>query len=214
MAKGKSSVKPVEVRWLIRSGRLSPISPIALIADRLKLRWLTMFDNEYVYGPTPGIVEVADILLRILRPRSVIDLFGGSGALSRLAIERGVKRVTYVDIHPDAAILNLKGVKGALRIVKEDAFNFLKKKVKCDLLFVDPPIELVDKVVKSLGELRNVFKKAALIWAGSSEDSMTRVKELRGRRMTTIVKAWGDAFIIVWKPGLRDQIEKVKYMLE
>ncbi len=214
MAKRAPKVKPVEVRWLIESGRISPMSPIALITDRLRIEWLMMFDDEYIYGPTPGLVEVADVLIRVLKPKSIIDLFGGSGALSKLAVRSGVKNVTYVDLYPDAAVLNLRDVKGGLKIVRADAFNFLEKKIGCDVLFADPPEELINKFLNFHKRLREIFRKAALIWIGSSESSMKRVKALRNRRMTEIVSAWGDVFAILWKPGLSSKIKKVRQMLE
>lgn len=212
--KGKfSRVRPVKLSWLIRSGRISPMSPMVLIAEKLGIGWLMMF-GEYVYGPTPGIVEASDLLIRVLKPRNVIDLFGGSGALSKLAIRNGVKNVTYVDIYPEAARLNLSHNQNEVKIIESDAFSFLERAVGCDLLLADPPEELIDKTVSTIIARRDVFRKAALIWLGSSESCGKRVAALGGRRMIEVVSAWGDVFAILWKPGLRSEIAKVKQLLE
>ncbi|MCD6312443.1 MAG: RsmD family RNA methyltransferase [Thaumarchaeota archaeon] len=213
MKGGSLRVRPVKLSWLIRSGRISSMSPMVLIAEKLGIVWLMMFD-EYVYGPTPGIVEVSDLLIRSLKPRSVVDLFGGSGALSKLAIRNGVKNVTYVDIYPEAARLNLADHQDKVEIVESDAFGFLRRGVRCDLLLADPPEELIDETVSAIISLRNIFRKAALIWLGSSEGSRERVKALGDRRMIEVVSAWGDSFAIFWKPGLRSEIMRVKWMLE
>ena len=103
--------RPVKLSWLIRTGRLSEFSPTALISEKLGINWLMMFD-EYVYGPGPGIVELLDLILRYVKPKSFLDLFGGSGALSKLASLRGVRKITYIDLYPDAAILNLRRISG------------------------------------------------------------------------------------------------------
>ena len=206
-------VRPVKLSWLIRSGRISPMSPIVLIAEKLGISWLMMFD-EYIYGPTPGIIEASDLLIRYLKPRSVIDLFGGSGSLSKLAMRNGVKNVTYVDIYPEAAKLNLADHKNEVKIIKSDVFSFLEKRIECDLLLADPPEELIDKTMNTILSRRDVFRKAALIWLGSSESSGRRIRFLRGRRMVEVVSAWGDSFAIFWKPGLRSEIMRVKWMLE
>ncbi|HDD42991.1 MAG TPA: hypothetical protein ENF79_04850 [Nitrososphaeria archaeon] len=205
--------RPVKLSWLIRSGRISPMSPIVLIAEKLGISWLMIFD-EYVYGPTPGIIEASDLLIRALKPRSVIDLFGGSGSLSKLAMRNGVKNVTYVDMYPEAAKLNLADHMNGVRIIKSDVFSFLEGRIECDLLLADPPEELIDKTVNAVISRREVFRKAALIWLGPSGRSRRRIGLLRGRRMVEVVSAWGDSFAIFWKPGLRSEIMRVKLMLE
>ena len=205
--------RPVKLSWLIRSGRISPMSPIVLIAEKLGISWLMIFD-EYVYGPTPGIIEASDLLIRALKPRSVIDLFGGSGSLSKLAMRNGVKNVTYVDMYPEAAKLNLADHMNGVRIIKSDVFSFLEGRIECDLLLADPPEELIDKTVNAVISRREVFRKAALIWLGPSGRSRRRIGLLRGRRMVEVVSAWGDSFAIFWKPGLRSEIMRVKWMLE
>ena len=205
--------RPVKLSWLIRSGRISPMSPIVLIAEKLGISWLMIFD-EYVYGPTPGIIEASDLLIRALKPRSVIDLFGGSGSLSKLAMRNGVKNVTYVDMYPEAAKLNLADHMNEVRIIKSDVFSFLEGRIECDLLLADPPEELIDKTVNAVISRREVFRKAALIWLGPSGRSRRRIGLLRGRRMVEVVSAWGDSFAIFWKPGLRSEIMRVKLMLE
>jgi len=203
--------KPVKVSWLIKSGRLSPLSPTALISEKLGITWLPMFDGEYVYGPTPGIVEAADLLLTELKPKIVVDLFGGSGAISRLAILRGARKVIYVDKNPEAAILNLKRHKRRIKIIEGDAFAFLENKISCDLLVADPPEELIGKLLEKLDAIRRAVKKAALIWLGPSDEAASLPK---GIRMATRVDAWGDSFLMIWKPGLGQVIRDVKKRLE
>ncbi|MDW8021581.1 MAG: RsmD family RNA methyltransferase [Nitrososphaerota archaeon] len=203
----------VKISWLIKVGRLSPMSPTALISEKIGIKWLMMFDDEYVYGPTPGIVEIADLLVSQLKPKTVIDLFGGSGALSKLALRRNVEKVIYVDLYPDAATLNLKECRG-IEIVKQDALKFIEKDgIYCDLLFVDPPEELIDEVLSKIGRMRRMIKKAGLIWIGSSDVAKRRIRRIRRHKAITFINAWGDAFMITWKPGFGEKIERIKQII-
>ena len=203
--------RPVKLSWLIRTGRLSEFSPTALISERLGIRWLMMFD-EYVYGPGPGIIEALDLILKYVKPKSFLDLFGGSGALSKLAYIRGVKKITYVDLYPDAAILNLKRLIG-VKIVKGDAMNFLELNLH-DVVVADPPREMINELLKRIDDLRKVFRKVCLIWIGDVDELEKRSCFLRNRRMVEVIKAWGDCFAVLWKPGFKGIIEHVKDILE
>ena len=206
-------VKPVRLSWLVRSGRISPMSPVVLISEKLGIRWLNMFDGEYVYGPTPGLIEASDLLIKAFKPRSLIDLFGGSGAVSKLALRNGVRKIIYVDLYSEAAELNLRGEE-AVTILRRDAFEFMRSGVKADVVISDPPEELIPKALKALLRFRGVFRKAALIWIGPVERSRRYARALKGRRMTEILEAWGDSFAIFWKPGLGDRVQKVRSLLE
>ncbi|MCD6535636.1 MAG: RsmD family RNA methyltransferase [Thaumarchaeota archaeon] len=190
------------------------MSPTALISEKLGIKWVMMFDDEYVYGPTPGIVEVAELLMTQLKPKTVIDLFGGSGALSKLALKKKVRKVIYVDLYPEAAMLNLKGHK-QIEIVEQDALTFLEENREyCDLLLIDPPEELIDEVLSRIGRIRKMIKKAGLIWIGPIHTSNRRIRKMKRTRAMTLINAWGDSFMVTWKPGFGEKIKKVKYLVE
>ena len=205
--------RPVKLSRLVEDGRISPMSPVVLISEKLGIRWLNMFDGEYVYGPTPGLIEASDLLIKAFKPRSLIDLFGGSGAVSKLASRNGVRKIIYVDLYSEAAELNLRGEK-AVTIIKRDAFEFMRSGVKADVVILDPPEELIPKALKALLRFRNVFRKAALIWIGPIERSRRYARALKGRRLIRILEAWGDSFAILWKPGFGDRVQKVERLLE
>ncbi len=206
--------KPVKLSWLIRSKRLSPMSPTALISEKLGIKWLPLFNDEYVYGPTPGIIEAADLLMAELKPRIVVDLFGGSGAISKLAILRGARKVIYVDKNPEAALLNLRSCKGKVEIIEGDAFTFLNNKVQCDFMVADPPEELISNLLNKLKLVRKSITKAALIWLGPSEKAIEYLEIVGKSRMTMTANVWGDTFLIIWKPGFGQIIRDVKRRLE
>lgn len=202
--------KVVRVDWLIRSGRLSRFSPIALLSKELEVKWLTLWGG-YVYGPTPGIAEALDLLISAVKPESMLDLFCGSGALSKLAYFRGVKRVFSVDLYVEAAERNLEGCRG-VEVLEADALSF-RSPEKFDLLVADSPEELIDAFVSDVGRIRRLFKAAALIWLGPYHRAEHRVKAFKRTRMATAFEAWGDGLAILWKPGLKDKVERVVKLL-
>ncbi len=206
--------KPIKLSRLVKSGRLSPMSPVVLISEKLGIEWLNIFDDEYVYGPTPGIVELAELLMTHLKPKTVIDLFGGSGALSKLALRKKARKVIYVDLYPEAAILNLRGCR-RIEIIEQDALTFLKEEGRrCDLLLIDPPEELIDKVLSQIKQIRKTMRKAMLIWIGPTHTANRRIRKMKRSRAVTFINAWGDSFMVAWKPGLGEKIRNVKHLVE
>lgn len=199
--------RPVEVGWLVKTGRLSPLSPIVLLCRELGVRWLPYLDG-YVYGPAPGIAELLDAVLMVLRPRSMLDLFCGSGALSKLAHRRGVRRIKAVDIYAEVAERNLKRLKG-VEVVEADAMAFRDRAY--DLLVADPPESLADKLLEMLPRLSRLYRKVALVWLGPYHRATERAMRFRGRRRRVVAECWGDAVAIIWKPGISG--EKIREAL-
>ncbi len=92
-----------------------------------------------------GSVEGADVL----------DLYAGSGALGLEALSRGAAQAVFVDSDRDAvrAIernVEKLGLVGA-SVVRSDALRFLEtEEGRYDLVFVDPPYEMVESLRMSL----------------------------------------------------------------
>lgn len=97
---------------------------------------------------------------------NVLDLFGGSGALSLEAISRGAKHSTITEINFDAYKIILENVQAlkeenSVTIYKMSYQKLLQDlKEKFDLVFVDPPYKLevansiIDELIKN-GNLNN-----------------------------------------------------------
>src|SRR5690606_28294106 len=93
----------------------------------------------------------------------VLDLFGGSGALSLESISRGASKSYIVEINKDA----IKVIKSNIELVKEeDSVNilpmdykaaldyFVKNNLKFDIIFLDPPyrLKIIDDIIKFILE--------------------------------------------------------------
>ncbi len=110
-------------------------------------------------GTRPTSDRVREAIFAILgsvEGASVLDLFAGSGALGLEALSRGAASATFVE--SDAAAVkaierNLEklGLEG--RVVRSDAARYVARTdERCDVVFVDPPYELVESLRMSLAE--------------------------------------------------------------
>lgn len=94
-----------------------------------------------------------------VRGARVLDLFGGSGAMSVEAISRGADRATVVELSGKVvrhlrAQADALGIAEHLQVVKSDAVKFLQHGPSAyDLVIIDPPFatpEVVDAIAEGL----------------------------------------------------------------
>ena len=195
-------LKCVRIDELIESGRLSPFSPIALICNRLRVHWLPYIDG-YIYGPSPGITEVLERILSLLKPNSMLDLFCGSGAFSKLAYLMNVKKIKAVDIYVEAARRNLRKLEG-IEVEEGDALRI--RSGRYDMVVADPPEEKIRELIDRLPELRRLYKDVAVVWVGPYHKAVEMIKTLSRDEKCIVVEAWGDAVAVFWKKKKHETI--------
>jgi 16S rRNA (guanine966-N2)-methyltransferase len=107
----------------------------------------------------PTSDRVREAVFAILGPvegARVLDLFAGSGALGLEALSRGAATATFVETEPAARKIierNLEklGLEG--EIVRTDAARFVARTdERYDVIFVDPPYEMVESLRMPLAE--------------------------------------------------------------
>jgi 16S rRNA (guanine966-N2)-methyltransferase len=111
-------------------------------------------------GTRPTSDKVREAIFSIIGPvdgLTVLDLFAGSGALGLEALSRGATRAVLVDADHDAIRAIERNVeKLALDravVVRSDATRFLaRERGRYDLVFLDPPYELVESLRMPLAE--------------------------------------------------------------
>ena len=107
-----------------------------------KARPTTDFAREALFDMIGNAYEFDDL--------KVLDLFGGTGAISYEFISRGVGRVWTVEMNPLHAsfISNTArhlGIADRLTVVRHNVFEFLPLcQEKFDIVFADPPYALED----------------------------------------------------------------------
>ena len=110
--------------------------------------------------------------MQIKHASYILDLFSGVGSFGIECLSRGVKKVTFVENYKGILTIlkknlsNLKTVKNYSIIEKNILIdtNFLEKKEKFDIIFLDPPYkEQKINLLLSLISESNILKKDGLI---------------------------------------------------
>lgn len=122
--------------------------------------------------PTTDRVKEAvfNIIQFEIEGRSVLDLFGGSGALAIEALSRGAKDAVIVDKDPQAVSAireNLERTKlrQHAEICRMDYLMFLNScKKRFDLVFLDPPYaeKFLENALKRISEI-DILKSGGII---------------------------------------------------
>jgi len=127
----------------------------------------------------------------------VLDLYSGSGSLGIEALSRGAKFVLFVEknfkavdtIKKNLTSLNLEDKS---TVSKSDVHEFLKQaKTKFDLIFIDPPYNLLD--LKVVEKTYNLLKLDGLVVLSTS--SQTALPNQIGRLKLIKSKKFGGSRI-------------------
>lgn len=156
----------VSLRDIVKSEKMSYLSPLLLIAKELKLNYL-IEENGLITGPAVGLSILIDKITKQLPIKSMLDLCCGSGAITKIANRNGVKKIVCVDKNTKAAELNIKKTNG-IKIVKEDIMKF-EIEDYFDLIVLDAPREILPKISRRFDEFikkSNIF----VLWHGSCEE--------------------------------------------
>lgn len=157
----------LSLREVERKKLLSKYSPILLLAKRLKLKYLIKESDTFT-GPAVGLATLVDKITSMFKISSMLDLCCGTGALSKIGLLNGVEKVCCLDLNLKAAKGNLSEF-GNVKFVEKNVLQFEPKDFY-DLIVVDPPQEIIDKLLrKFIPEIKgscNIF----VIWHGSCEE--------------------------------------------
>lgn len=114
---------------------------------------------------------------------SVLDVFGGSGALSLESLSRGASDATIIDANIDAINIIKKnkdtlGVKDELKIYHGSYETVLKNltKNKYDIVFLDPPFKMkvIDELCEFLIENDMIASGGYIVAEYPKEDIVTK----------------------------------------
>lgn len=135
-----------------------------VIAGRLRGKKLISPEDYRVRPTLDRVREAVFSMIAFEVPEAkVLDLFGGTGAMSIEALSRGASHAVVIDKDPMSIELITKNVKlcgleGKTRIIREDYTLFLTKNHKTgnkfDIIFVDPPYhgEMLATVLTEIDE--------------------------------------------------------------
>ena len=138
-----------------------------------------------------------------LENKSCLDLFAGTGSLGLEALSRGAQHVTFVEREKSLyknIIKNISdlGYENKIQAVCSDSFKWLKKnKQKFDLVFLDPPFDLIDykMLIRAIFQ-NNVLNEDGKIFLESSRHTSI---ELSKTQNILKDKTIGDVRLIIFQ---------------
>jgi len=136
-----------------------------------------------------------------LENKSCLDLFAGTGSLGLEALSRGAQHVTFVEREKSLyknIIKNISNLdyENKIQAVCSDSFKWLKtNKQKFDLIFLDPPFDLIDyKILIRAIFQNNVLNEDGKIFLESSKHTSI---ELSKTQNVLKDKTIGDVRLII-----------------
>jgi hypothetical protein len=181
----ESLYKFITVDEAMGRGLVTPDAKLAKLLKLYDLRYV-LTSGQRLSGPSSAMMEVVREVAWEIRGGDVIDLFAGSGALSRVALQEGCGSATCLDLNINEHVLraNMGPFWDRCRIEAQDAFDFVAPDSPPTLVLVDVFFEFTRRAVVSLlPRLRsiasriviNVGPPAESYWVGKLEHEIERL---------------------------------------
>ena len=128
------------------------------------------------------VKETVFSMLGDISGMTVADLFSGTGAMGLEALSRGAASLTFVDESREAINLvreNLKTVGFQAKTVQSNALDYLSRKEKFDLIFLDPPYDstLLEKSLEKIAAFDKLNEGGIIICESSANKVLPELPE-------------------------------------
>ena len=133
--------------------------------------------GRYVRPTTDQVKEaVFNIIQFDIEGRRVLDLFAGTGQMGIEALSRGARECVFVDSSRESLRLvreNLRRCGADAQIVQCDAIDFLRRRERFDLVFIDPPYDsgLAEQAVEAVKEF-DILSKGGIMIAETRRETV------------------------------------------
>lgn len=166
---------------------------------------LVGFEGDRIRPTTDRVKEsVFNLIQGFIPDSSVLDLFGGSGALGFEAMSRGAAGVVFVDadkasvevIKKNQSALNFSGVR-ILHMTYQDFFKTSRESF--DIIFLDPPYNkgFIEPVLSDIVENNRLTDDGIIVLESDDTDMHTEFDGLAVFKQ----KKYGRSYITVYKRG-------------
>lgn len=163
------------------------------------------FEGKDIRPTTDRVKESMFNLISEYVPDSeVLDLFGGSGALSFEALSRGARSATCVDIDKNSVEVIEKNAAATgfsnIEIVNNDAMAYIASaKKKASLIFLDPPYNkgIICPVIEAIIEKDILCEDGIIVLESDSTDEHGEFSGLLKLKQ----RKYGRSYITVYQRG-------------
>jgi hypothetical protein len=129
-----------------------------------------LLEGSIVAGPDFDLIAAVETFVKKHKPRRFIDLFCGTGSLTKVALLNGVDRATCVDSDTSVARKNLMDLENKVSIIEEDAFTYAPDEPRYDLVVADPFLDLSHRVAEKLCPKYRKICNTFMLTMGYTED--------------------------------------------
>lgn len=176
-----------------------------IIAGKRKGHKLFEFDGQDIRPTTDRVKESLFNLIQDYVPDAeVLDLFGGSGALSFEALSRGAKSAVCVDIDPKSIAVIEKNANALcfdnLTIANTDAMAYIKScNKKFSVIFLDPPYNkgFITPVIEKITECGLLQNEGIIALESDFSDEHADFSGLRIIKQ----KRYGRSYVTIYQRG-------------
>lgn len=176
-----------------------------IIAGSKRGHKLFEFEGQKIRPTTDRVKESVFNLIQEFVPESmVLDLFGGSGALTFEALSRGAASAVCVDIDAESIAVIKKNADALgfenLEIVNTDALRFLEtSKRQFSVIFLDPPYNkgFIGPVIGKIVEKGLLFEDGIIVLESDFSDEHSEFSGLN------IIKQrkYGRSYVTIYQRG-------------
>ena len=164
------------------------------------------FEGDAVRPTTDRVKEsIFNLIAPYVSSAVVLDLFGGSGALSCEALSRGAEKAVIVDFDNKSIDIIKKNVSmldfnDRCSIMLSDAFSYLDSvsaKDKFDIIFLDPPYNkgFIEPVLKKISDRGLLSEDGIIVLESDTTDMHDDIDGLSIEKQ----RKYGRTYITVYK---------------
>lgn len=133
----------------IEAGILTTDSVLASKMRQYGLTRLVLGGGAAIAGPLPGPIRTMERLCARYEIETILDVFCGSGAMSRVVLEHGGTDAYCLDVDCDCARTNLAAEETTVTFLEEDFFEVSLPDRQFDITVLDPYFNLLPDVLDS-----------------------------------------------------------------
>lgn len=136
----------------VKYGYLHPESALSLKMKEYGLDAIFII-SEQISGPSVAMINAIESASSYIEEKNILDLFGGTGSLSVVAIANGANKSVSVDSCPILYRINHKQYGRKIVYIQKDAFSYIPTK-QFDIAVLDPffdqSLDVSQRIIPSL----------------------------------------------------------------